>query len=366
MAPKEVTLSDEQRAAVLHVLANKFTIVVGGPGAGKTTLITEIMRRIPGALLATPTGCSATRVKRATGYEAHVVSKIIWDTSFTVRYSGCTLIVDECSMVNCDDMYKLLLCIEPCRICLIGDGKQLPCVSGLPIFSVLLRCPEVPKCHLTINFRQRETQSGLVRTFTSLGTAGFTGAITDDNFKIFECESNDDAIRRASVHFMMNTNAQMLSMTDAGQKKLNALTAGSGVDRVVCMKNLYKKEDMLVANGVMGNLLDKVVTYENDFVDKMRAGKFASVFEMARCLTVHKSQGNEFDGLGIIVLTAWYGSVPLELMYTALSRFKGRVYVFGTKETIRDCLFGSFHIESSVHDIYIGQLQDVLKYNSSF
>ncbi len=95
---------------------------------------------------------------------------------------------------------------------------------------------------------------------------------------------------------------------------------------------------MLVSNGTTGVVANEnLIKYDNGFKDRTtkRSVGFKSEFVTARAMTVHKSQGNEFSYVGIIVLGGW-SEAPLEIMYTALSRFKGKVYLYGTGRELDD------------------------------
>ena len=141
----------------------------------------------------------------------------------------------------------------------------------------------------------------------------------------------------------------MLAFTNFAVSSLNQHTCSVASTRVMCTDNLYKNGKLLVANGTMGEQTEEdagTVLYDNGFVDtRNKRAKFASTFVPARCMTVHKSQGNEFSVTGVVVVTSYKG-MPLQLIYTALSRFKHRVVVFGSGDVLRNAFTGKF---SDVH-----------------
>lgn len=356
-----LVLSEEQLAAVAHFKGHGITVVNGSPGSGKTTLIRNLQIEGEKMLLCSPTGCAAARISKATGLDAYVIAKIEYDKPILLEYRGCNLVVDESSMLSVNDARRLLSFLAPKRICFIGDAKQLPCIDGTPLLNTLLQAEEIPKVFLKMNHRQLDLASGLVKTLNLLGTPEFKAPIQDANFIIYPSSNNDEAIARAVKLFLSLPDAQMLALTNATRDKLNLDTDASPIRRVMCTENLYLGDSsvLAVANGVTGDLMSialtnrvtKVVThttmvlYSNGFEDVMSKGKYSTKFVPARCITVHKSQGNEFDVPGIIVLTSWKDEMPLELIYTALSRFKGSVKVFGTPTIISKAFYGKFDLD---------------------
>lgn len=361
-------LNPEQRAAVEHFRKWRFTVLLGGPGTGKTTTMKEFI--LPGelTLLCAATGCATDRIYKATGHAAHVISKVLFDAQAIQRYRGANLIMDEASMISIDTARQLIAAIRPKRVAFVGDSQQLPCMEGFSVISTLIQVPYLPVARLTRNHRQKGA-SALMRTLAGLGSGA--PPEVDDNFKLVTCQDSDAALARAVELYKgggegsvaprgdplpgKGGGAQMLAFTNQNCAKLNAQTVNPKMnsvspgihvkDRVVCTSNLYEKKEkvILVANGVIGQVQTmRLVVYENGFRDTARATRgFRSQFVPARAMTIHKSQGNEFAETGIILLGGWRDP-PLEFIYTALSRFKNRVYVVGTAEDIRAVFQTSF------------------------
>jgi ATP-dependent exoDNAse (exonuclease V) alpha subunit len=336
-------LTDEQLIAICQFKHFGISLVDGRPGSGKTTLIEHLNIDNEETLLCTPTGNASDRIFMATKREAHVISKIFYSADLIQRFQNSNVVVDESSMLNIDDVFMLLSCLKPKRICFIGDQKQLQCVGGVPFFATLLKCSTIVKTQLLMNHRQKSLISGLVQTLMSIGSDAFHGPIVDDNFKIFQCSSQAQVIASALEQFKANPNVQMLAISNEVCRILNSSSSGfTSVRRIVCKRNVYVNEVLMVANGMTGFLQENGdAIYDNGFVDvKSSQSKPAD----ARCVTVHSCQGSEFDIDGILVLSGWGGAeFPLELIYTALSRFKNRVIVFGTRQTIQKAFFGRFN-----------------------
>ncbi len=188
---------------------------------------------------------------------------------------------------------------------------------------------------------------------------------TDDVLCMVGCATLDDAILKASRMFieeqeleetgdgegalcLVFTNAMSISMNDATKPRYpryEVIEDGPCVgDRIVCTKNLYheKTKELLVTNGTTGVVKDEnIIKYDNTYKDKKgketvrRPTGFRSTFVIARAMTVHKAQGNEFNYVGIIVVGGW-SNPPIELIYTAMSRFKEKVYVYGRTKDLDD------------------------------
>jgi len=352
-------LAPEQQQAVSVFRSIRFSIVYGGPGTGKTTVIKTLLEGldllgIP-IVLCAPTGNAAQRLHKVTEHVTHVIDKILFkNPTRKEALRGCILIMDESSMVNIATLRQLIEDLQPCRVALVGDPHQLQCRDGFSTLSTMLAVPSLRSIKLTHNHRQHEN-SALMRTLVHMQNHG-TGRLppeTDERFKIIVCESESAVLDKAlEIYHHAEGGAQFVAYTRALCKGLNEKTMKRnriqiipGVcvgDRVMCTTNVYKAgttdDEMLVANGVIGIVKTaNSIEYENGFCDRRRKnvqdGKFRTQFEPARALTVHKSQGNEYTMTGILVLGGWFNPA-LELLYTALSRFKDMLYVIGTQEDI--------------------------------
>ena len=162
---REINLSHEQTQAVARVVSEKFSILTGGPGCGKTTT-TQVIVRLAEAmglkvLLAAPTGRAAQRMGEVIGREAKTIHRLLeWkggefkknesqplDTDF--------LIVDECSMLDISLTASLLKAVPiDSRVLFIGDADQLPSVGAGNVLKDIISADTVPCFRLTQIFRQ--------------------------------------------------------------------------------------------------------------------------------------------------------------------------------------------------------------------
>jgi exodeoxyribonuclease V alpha subunit len=375
-------LNAEQRFAVQAFIDNPLCVINGGPGTGKTTVVEHLIIEGQTTLFVAPTGCAAVRLQGATKMRCYVMAQIGYDSDLLKKYTGCNMVIDEGSMTNVECCTSLILFLHPRRLVVVGDAKQMPSITSKPLLNTLLRClGAFVVTNLVHNHRQLNLNSSLVWLINALGTpvmqdfaavmanchivrkdklicSGGDGSVTLDF-----CLTHEEAEVRAANAYLTPKKKQMLAPNGATVTKLNLLTQSSQYQTVVCNTNLYDKKQaededgkvMLVANGVTGEYEKRPkgdrILYTNGFIDTETKRGFRSQWEAARCMTVHKAQGNEFSEEGIVVLTKWYGPLPLELLFTAVSRFKTKVTIYGMENVIRTVLKGAFNTENVQHDL---------------
>ena len=164
-AAKNISLSEEQAAAVRRIVAEKFSILTGGPGCGKTTttqvivkLLETMGRRV---LLAAPTGRAAQRMAEVIGREAKTIHRLLeWQQGKFKKNEEDPLdvdflIVDECSMLDINLTASLLKAVpERSQVLFIGDADQLPSVGAGNVLKDMIASGRVPCFQLTKIFRQ--------------------------------------------------------------------------------------------------------------------------------------------------------------------------------------------------------------------
>ncbi|MBQ6293631.1 MAG: ATP-dependent RecD-like DNA helicase [Lachnospiraceae bacterium] len=173
----EITLEDMQQDAVLRAVKNGLTVITGGPGTGKTTTISALIRYFDAKglsiELAAPTGRAAKRITEATGRDARTIHRLLEfmgspednenDTPHFQRnesnpIEADVVIIDEVSMVDLPLMYALLKAIIPgTRLVLVGDANQLPSVGPGNVLRDVIASGVVDTIELTRIFRQAET-----------------------------------------------------------------------------------------------------------------------------------------------------------------------------------------------------------------
>ncbi len=389
-------LSQEQQKAVLLALNNGVSIITGGPGTGKTTIIRCINDAMQEkgltAELAAPTGRAAKRMTEATGTEARTIHRLLeyipgegFQRNRDNPLLADAVIIDEMSMVDAPLMYALLQAISKgTRLILVGDRDQLPPVGCGNVFSDALASGCLPSCRLTEIFRQAQ-RSAIVRNAHMINQGRMPVLADRDSDFIFEEIPNIDRIRSRLTELVLKEKESLgtsdplldvqvlvpMKTTAIGVSELNRLLqsvlnppshlktehiSGATVfregDKIMQIRNNYKiewrknvsfgqfEEGVGVFNGDFGTII-RIIPNEKTAVigfDDGRVAEYAFAqleeIDLAYCITIHKSQGSEFS---TVILPLAGGPVPLltrNLLYTAVTRAKKLVYCIGRKETV--------------------------------
>ena len=387
-----VTLCAEQREAVLAAVMEGIAVVTGGPGTGKTTSINciiRLMQRLGMVELCAPTGRAAKRMSEATGCPARTIHRLL-------EYSGegqgfvkdeddpleaDVVIVDEMSMVDIFLMRSLMRALRPgARLVLVGDADQLPSVGAGNVLRDLIDAGAVRVVRLTEIFRQAQ-QSMIVVNAHRINHGEYpVFRVKDTDFFVERKENpaqaaqtvvglvqsrlpkylNADGLRSIQVMAPMKRgDAGVFALNRALQQALNPsaanrpeLNRGDCIfrlgDKVMQVRNDYDiewtgpdKDGTGVFNGDIGYIVEvnrgeSKLTVEFD--DGRRAVYDTGMLdelEPAYCMSVHKSQGSEFDA---VVLPLFSGPPMLmtrNLLYTAVTRARRLVVIVGRESCVR-------------------------------
>lgn len=384
-----IKVSDEQRLAIETAVENPCTIITGGPGTGKTTIIKLALDIFLGAgkkiQLCAPTGRAAKRMSQAADYEASTIHRLLeytGDGRFMRNEDNPidtdVLIVDEMSMVDIDLMHKLIMAIpNGAKLILIGDADQLMSVGAGNVLKDMISSNTIPTVRLTKVYRQGEG-SGIVMAAHRINNGKMPEFTKDGDFVFAEIDSVIELKNKLMQYFRVMKNKvgseelfklQVLCPSKKGelgtvnlnrelQKILNPENeyeekkVGEAVfrfkDKIMQIKNNYNlewtdnlgNEDCGVFNGDVGRIHDvntkaEMVTVRFDD-GKQAQYPFADLDQLihAYAMTVHKSQGSEFDTV-LMVLNAPAPLLTRNLLYTAVTRAKKKMYLLGNKETLK-------------------------------
>ncbi len=377
---ERITLSPEQKDAVINACLNKACVITGGPGTGKTTItrmIVKVFDRLGMKVkLAAPTGRAAKRLSQATGAEAATIHRLLkynpaggFDYNEENKIRADAVIVDESSMLDAHLVTQLLRALPvTCRLVLVGDVNQLPAVGPGNVLKDILASQVLPSSMLTSIFRQAR-ESSIVVNAHRINTGHFpvSSAQKPPQADFFWVEQEDIARIQDLITFMVceripqvygldpMKDIQVLTPMHKGgvgtqelnnilQDRLNpgpdAVVRGSRSfrpgDRVLQLRNNYEKE---VFNGDLGWI--KQVNQEDseliiDFEGRNIVYEFDEVDELglAYAVSVHKSQGSEFPAIVMPVVTQHYLLLQRNLIYTGLTRARRLAILIGSKKAM--------------------------------
>jgi exodeoxyribonuclease V alpha subunit len=377
-----IELAQRQEEAILLAATSKVLIITGGPGTGKTTLITAVLRifqqlklRI---LLAAPTGRAAKRMNEATGWEAKTIHRLL---EYSPRKGGFkkdqddpleadVVIIDETSMVDTLLMYHLLKAIPShAHLILVGDVDQLPSVGPGNVLKDIIRSGRFTVVRLTEIFRQAQEsmivvnahkvnqgQLPVLKEIDKPEKTDFQFIQEEDPEKILQniLDLCSETIPR-QFRFHPLREIQVLAPMHKGiigvanlnielQKRLNpgqpGITHGAWNfrigDKVMQIVNNYDKD---VFNGDIG-LISKIDSEERevmiDFDGRLVTYDYSDLDEvvLAYAVSVHKSQGSEYPVVILPVVTQHYMLLQRNLIYTGITRAKKLVIMIGTKKAL--------------------------------
>ncbi len=380
-----ITLHERQKEAVLSATNEGTTIITGGPGTGKTTIIKCILdiltaRGLKAALIA-PTGRAAKRMAEATGREAKTIHRMLgseFSSSGLTFYHNETepleedvVIVDELSMVDVFIFDALLKALRiGARLILVGDKDQLPSISSGRILGDLIDCKLFPVVYLNEIYRQSMDSLIVLNAhkinkgempvidnkskdffFEEQGTAeGIANSVVSmikeripKYFKVKSCQIQVLAPLKKGEAGVINLNNKIQSELNPYGKQLHYGDIIFRVgDKVMQTVNNYEIEwidgyekGKGVFNGDIGYIQSigketLTVKMEDDKLVEYPKGELDNIM-LSYAASVHKAQGSEFEVVILALGDFNYKVGNRNLVYTALTRAKQMVVIVGSK-----------------------------------
>ena len=389
-----IKFEEMQRIAIMTAVKNGLLVLTGGPGTGKTTTLNGILemfeKRDLRVLLAAPTGRAAKRMSEVTGKEAktlHRLLEVVWGENDRQHFSRnaenpleCdAVIVDELSMVDVQLFWGLLDALPlGCRLIMVGDSDQLPAVGAGNVLHDIIDSDLLPVVSLTRIFRQ--AMESLIVTNAHRIVSG-ENPITDDKSKDFFFLSRENIFSAASTVVdlytlrlpkaygydsindiqiicpsrkgelgTVNLNRSLQQLLNPPSKDKDEFQAAGRIiregDKVMQIKNNYdivwtrgKTTSSGIFNGDIGIVL--AVNHNNRFMkiqfdDKIALYPFenAKELEHAYAVTVHKSQGCEFEAVIMPVCGVVEQLKYRNLLYTAVTRAKNLMIIVGSRNEL--------------------------------
>lgn len=372
-----ICLGEKQKEAVLNTFKSPVSIITGGPGRGKTTVLRTILRIFKmtcpqeDVLLTAPTGRAARRMAESTGYAAMTLHRALGLTDEgeepedTGMIGESLVIVDEMTMVDMFLAARLLERIpEGSRVVFVGDVDQLPSVGPGNVFRELIACKKIPVTVLDVSYRQKDNQ--LLLENAELINTGKTRLKFGKEFRFIRTDSPEQTadcivgLYRELAEKAGLEDVQVLSPVKkqavVGTQDINrllqeAVNPGNGGVEMSCGDVVFRKGDKVmqikntesVSNGDIGRVEDVwlgedgktelSVTYSEDRSQVYREEDIEMLVH-AFAITVHKSQGCEYPVVIMPVLPAFYRMLKRNILYTAVTRASAAVYLVGSTASV--------------------------------
>lgn len=344
-------LCGEQNDAIRECMIPNLSILTGGPGSGKTTTVRYFLAAFKenyptrSVKLLAPTGKAARRLTESVhGYgEASTIDSLIFAHKLqrAERETIDLCIIDEATMVSIDTFSDFLRYINPRKILLVGDADQLPSIGAGNIFQDFINMGSTC-ARLTINHRNGDAiLDNSIKIKTKQADIRF-----NENFRFVEADR--ESLDEIACSFRHTNQDMILSPYRYEAEKINRLIHAQEFpegtheynvgDRVMFLKNRKRKG---YCNGDIGTVIDfigqnMVVSLDNDSMNEI----FVSPKEMCEVthaygMTVHKSQGSEYDTVIICIPKGCSRIFSRKLLYTAVTRAKRNVVLVGNKEELK-------------------------------
>lgn len=403
-----ISFDGQQKKAIETAIKSGVSVITGGPGTGKTTIIKCILNILEQqgskVMLFAPTGRASKRLSESTGREAKTIHRGL---EINFRGDGRTfvynetnplnvdaVIVDEVSMVDVSLMSYLLKALpRDCKLILVGDKDQLPSVGAGNVLGDILASELVNVSFLTKIFRQDE--KSLIVSNAHLINKGEM-PIIDNSSSDFFFESREDGeeIKTSVVELVTKrlpnfaktepNKIQVLAPLKAGvsgvenlnvelQEKINP--AGVYKQEIVVGKTVFREGDKVMQtandydlmwkrnNGMFVEEGSGVFNGDIGYIHKINVGSGETEvwFEdgrecvypktqlvelsLAYAVTIHKSQGSEFDVVVIPIISGPSLILTRNLIYTAVTRAKKLVVLVGSRKNLKRMVSNAYTVQ---------------------
>ena len=397
----QIHLHEQQREALYTAMNRGLSVITGGPGTGKTTivqcLIVGAQMRGERWVLAAPTGRAAKRLSETTGIEAQTIHRLLSFNGHTKKFThnedhpiaAHGILIDEASMLDMWLMNSILqACKNGTRLILVGDVDQLPSVGSGRVLGDIIDSNVIPVVRLTKVYRQAQN-SCIVRNAHRINS-GKTPISAEKDVEIDQSEdtaknqpqTQQEQIKKdffilykeeqveirnvlirvinerlpknkgfhplKDIQVLTPMHSGQLGTTILNQTLQNILNPNGACfeygqrefrvgDRVLQIKNDY---DTDIYNGDIGfveEIIDDGIVVRFDDRALERRGSQLQELELAYAISIHKSQGSEYKAAIVIIHNAHRIMLRRNLLYTAITRAKEFCCIIGHPWAVSFC-----------------------------
>ena len=376
----DIALNEKQQDGILSCFLNKVSIITGGPGTGKTTIIKTLLSLLDTLhvryKLAAPTGRAAKRMMETSKRHTSTIHRLLEFDASIMQFKkneqnaieADFVIIDEASMIDIFLAHSIFKAIpEDAHVVFIGDIDQLPSVGPGNVLLDMIKTESIACTKLTEIFRQSE-HSLIVHNAHQINHSIFPSNAYEGckkDFYFIKEEDPEQAFNRIKEiiqqklpqhHIAIENSIVLVPMNrgSIGTQSLNhqlqeLLNPYSGNEIYSTQGTTYKKNDKVmqiknnydkkVFNGDIGFIQE--IDLENktlfvSFYNVVVSYDFTDLFELvlAYSITIHKSQGSEYDSVIIPLFTQHFTMLQKNLIYTAITRAKKVCFFVGQTRAI--------------------------------
>ncbi len=374
-----ISLGAEQREAIELSLTQPLSVITGGPGTGKTTIIKALVQGfqkldLPRILLCAPTGRAAKRLSEATNVEATTIHRLlqpigVGEYEFLKNeeepLEADVIIVDEASMLNIQLYNALLAAVLPTTVVvLVGDVNQLPPIGAGFVLRDLLDSEIVPFVELSHIYRQQHGNE-IVSSAYSINQGEMPPLIKGKEFSFIPVSNIEELLSSMENYYeeALAESEDMLDVQIIAPMRRGAV-GSNALSKYIQIYHKKKSVEESPSVRIMGQELcvgDKVIQNTNNYELEIFNGEIGTIYaiskthvfvrfpdkdipipldeaqglSLAYAITVHKSQGSEYSTVIIPFIRAYHRMLKRNLLYTAVTRARERVIILGTEQAIR-------------------------------